>query len=183
MKKKLNSIIKNQFDTVSPWIKNNLCRDQKRNKILLDIASGNGRHSLFASSLGYQVISADLKLEKLYIIKNNNQNLTINIDFESKFNWPFKDNFFDVIIVTNYLHRALFKNIFNGLKKNGLLIYETFSIENIQFGKPRNPDFLLKPQELLQITRKHHMKIINYEELITNFPKNKAVQRICTKKL
>ena len=71
MKKKLNSIIKNQFNTVSPWIKNNLCRDQKRNKILLDIASGNGRHSLFASSLGYQVISADLKLEKLYIIKNN----------------------------------------------------------------------------------------------------------------
>jgi hypothetical protein len=29
-----------------------------------------------------------------------------------------------------------------------LLLYETFTVEQPQFGKPRNPDYLLQPGEL-----------------------------------
>ena len=61
---------------------------------------------------------------------------------------------------------------------NGKLFYETFTEENIIFGKPNNKNFLLKPQELLNYARSNRFKVINYEEIIISNPKKKAVQRI-----
>ena len=182
MQKKLNSKNKIQLNPTSPWVKDNLVKVKRRNKVLLDLASGSGRHSQFATLRGYKVISADLKLENLNLTKKIKNNIPINIDFETKYNWPFKDNCLDAIIITNYLHRDLFKKIFKTLKKNGILIYETFSIENKEFGRPNNPDFLLRPQELLNEARNHKMKIINYEELIISLPNIKAIQRLYAKK-
>ena len=60
-------------------------------------------------------------------------------------------------------------------------MYETFSIENSIFGKPNNPKYLLKPQELLSLAKKNNMEIINYEEIITQSPIKKALQRIHTR--
>ena len=182
MKKKLNSINKNITDNTSEWIQKYLFKVNK-NKILLDLASGNGRHSIYAESKGYKVISADLNLIKLKNIPKISNLYKININFEKKYNWPFIDKCFDTIIVTNYLHRDIFKKIINSLKQNGLLIYETFSIENKTFGRPNNQKFLLKPQELFYLAKNNKMKILNYEEIIINFPIKKAIQRICAKKL
>ena len=85
------------------------------------------------------------------------------------------------MIVTNYLYRPIFKNIINSIKLGGILLYETFSIENSIFGKPNNPKYLLKPQELLNLAKKNNMEIINYEEIITQSPIKKALQRIHTR--
>ncbi len=172
--------IKNISNKNSKWIKKHLPKVNK-NKILLDLASGNGRHSLFAQSLGYKVVSADINLNKLKKIDNDNI-LNININFEIEYNWVFKDNIFDAIIVTNYLYRNLLKKIYNSLKYNGILLYETFTIENIEFGRPNNHNFLLKPQELLNFAKNYNMQVINYEEKIINTPQ-KAIQRIFCKKL
>ena len=35
------------------------------------------------------------------------------------------------------------------LAPDGVLIYETFALGNERFGRPRNPDFLLRPGELI----------------------------------
>jgi SAM-dependent methyltransferase len=56
---------------------------------------------------------------------------------------------YDGIIVTNYLHRPLLPAIARALAPGGVLIYETFARGNERFGRPRNPDFLLRPGELL----------------------------------
>ena len=182
MNKKLNSINKNLSNKTSKWIQKYLFKVNK-NKILLDLACGNGRHSIYAKSKGYKVISADLDLVKLKNISDINNLYKININFEKKYNWPFKNKCFDTIIVTNYLHREIFNKIINSLKKGGFLIYETFSIENKIFGRPNNERFLLKPQELFYIAKKNKMKILNYEEIIINLPIKKAIQRICAKRL
>ena len=125
MNKKLNSINNNLHKRVSIWIQKNLIKTNT-NKLLLDIAAGNGKHSSFAKLKGYITIATDLDLRKL---KNINSSYSLNINFETKYNWPFKKNSIDVILVTNYLYRSLFNKILDTLKPNGILLYETFSVE------------------------------------------------------
>jgi SAM-dependent methyltransferase len=62
--------------------------------------------------------------------------------------WPLAAQSFDIVIVTNYLHRPLFPVIAAAVAPRGLLLYETFMRGNEAHGRPSNPDFLLAPQEL-----------------------------------
>ena len=163
--------------TPSKWIKNNLSKNIK-DQTLLDIACGNGRHSIYAASLGYKVISLDINKEKIYKLNSNKLIFPIQIDIEKSNAWPFTNKVFNTIIVTNYLYRPIFQNIINSIKLGGTLLYETFSIENSNFGKPNNPNYLLKPQELLNLAKKNNLEIVNYEEIIIQQPIKKALQRI-----
>ena len=84
--------------------------------------------------------------------------------------------------MTNYLFRPLFPSIIRNLKKNGMLIYETFSKGNEKYGHPKNLNFLLKSGELLRIVEKK-LHVIAFEEGYIENPKKAVVQRICAKKL
>ena len=55
---------------------------------------------------------------------------------------------FDLVLVTNYLHRPLLAQIFGLVSPGGLILYETFGQGNEVYGKPSNPDFLLGEDEL-----------------------------------
>jgi hypothetical protein len=57
-------------------------------------------------------------------------------------------------------------------------LYETFAIGNERFGKPSNPDFLLRPGELLDVARRR-LAVIAFEELCVDVPKPAMLQRIC----
>ena len=164
----------------SKWVTNNL-KGHICGLTLLDIACGSGRHSIYAASKGYKVISLDISKEKILNFKSIKSIYPIQIDIEASNAWPFKYKTFDAVIVTNYLYRPIFQNIINSIKPGGILLYETFSIENSIFGKPNNPKYLLKPQELLSLAKKNNMEIINYEEIITQSPIKKALQRIHTR--
>ena len=177
MNKKLK--IKNNDSSLLPseWVKNNLPISNS-NLNLLDLACGNGRHSIYAASIGYRVISVDINKNILSEMQNNEFIIPIQLDLEKNNIWPLQDEKFDVVIVTNYLYRPIFKNIIKSMKSNGKLIYETFTEENSAFGKPNNKNYLLQPQELLKFSRNNKLKIINYEEIIIEKPIKKAVQRI-----
>ena len=58
------------------------------------------------------------------------------------------DRLFDLVLVTNYLHRPVLGQIFELVRPGGLLLYETFGKGNEIFGRPSNPDFLLREGEL-----------------------------------
>jgi hypothetical protein len=62
------------------------------------------------------------------------------------------------------------------------LIYETFADGNAQFGKPSNPNFLLKSGELLTLAAHSDLKVIAYEDIYLEEPKPAMVQRICAVK-
>ena len=181
MNKKLKIYNNNSLFAPSNWIKNNLSKNNSKMN-LLDLACGNGRHSIYAASVGYKVTSVDIDKKKLTKLKNNKFINPIQLDLEKNNYWPFKDKIFDVIIVTNYLYRPIFKYIFKSIKLNGVLLYETFTEENAIFGKPNNKNFLLKPQELLKYGRNNRLEIIKYEEIIISKSMKKAVQRIFAKK-
>ncbi len=56
---------------------------------------------------------------------------------------------YGVIICFNYLQRSLITEMKNGLRRGGMIVYETYIPDQTQFGKPKNPDYLLKLDELL----------------------------------
>lgn len=91
--------------------------------------------------------------------------------------WPYPGRSFDAVVVTNYLHRPLFPLLMAALAPGGVLIYETFAQGNGKYGRPTNPDFLLRHGELLQVVGAAH--VVAYEDLVVEHPRPAAVQRIC----
>ncbi len=80
-----NFKIKNNLVLSEPsdWIKENLTKNIN-DLTLLDIACGNGRHSIYASSIGYNVISLDISREKISILASKKSIFPVQIDIEKK---------------------------------------------------------------------------------------------------
>ena len=89
--------------------------------------------------------------------------------------WPLAGERFDAVIVTNYLWRPLWPFLLASLTDGGVLIVETFALGNEAFGKPSNPDFLLRPGELLEACGGLH--VVAYEDGMLDAPPRR-VQRI-----
>ena len=92
--------------------------------------------------------------------------------------WPYAGEQFAGVIVTNYLHRPLLPLLVAAVAPGGVLIYETFAVGNERFGRPSNPEFLLRPGELLEAVR-GRLRVRAYEDLEVQEPKPAMVQRIC----
>ncbi len=92
--------------------------------------------------------------------------------------WPYAPGQFDAVVVTHYLHRPLFAHLLAALAPGGVLIYETFAVGNERYGRPRNPDFLLQPGELLKVAH-GRLEVIAYELLAVQSPRPAMLQRMC----
>lgn len=129
------------------------------NKItVLDLACGNGRNGLYLAENGIPVTFADISSTAIEQVKQyssnaeHQQNMNFwSVDFEQANDFPLANKNFAAIMVFRYLHRALFDQIKQAILPGGLIIYETFTTDQIQFGRPKNPDFLLKSGELQSV--------------------------------
>ncbi|MET0680076.1 MAG: SAM-dependent methyltransferase, partial [Burkholderiales bacterium] len=92
--------------------------------------------------------------------------------------WPFAAGGFDGVVVANYLHRPLFDVLIASLAPGGVLIYETFMQGNERYGKPSNPDFLLRPYELLEVLH-GPLGVVAFEQGRLERPRSAVIQRIC----
>ena len=110
---------------------------------VLDLASGSGRHARLFSTMGLQVTAVDRSPQQIPGVR------FVKADLEDGSPWPFAGERFGAIVVTNYLHRPLFPQLAAALDEGGALIYETFMLGNERYGRPSNPNFLLRPGELL----------------------------------
>ena len=98
----------------SKWIFNQIESLNIRKKInLLDFASGNGRNCIPLSNKNIIVTAIDKDQEKLNKYKSLKNINTICFDLETKEEWPLAKEYYDVIIVVNYLHRPKIKNLIN----------------------------------------------------------------------
>lgn len=148
---------------------------------VLDLASGAGRHSRWLAAQGHPVLAADRNADALVLAAGVGVQ-TQQVDLETgnpEQDWPFAAERFAGVVVVNYLHRPLWKKLIASLAVDGILIYETFALGNEQFGKPSNPDFLLRHGELLEIAQSHGLQVIAYENGYLDTPKPAMVQRIC----
>ena len=137
---------------LSEWILDQINTLKIEKKInLLDFASGNGRNCIPLSKKNIMVTAIDRDQEKLNKYKNFKNINSICFDLETSEEWPLTKEYYDVIIVVNYLYRPKIKKLINLLKKDGFLFYETFSLGNEKYGSPKDPKFLLKDRELIEI--------------------------------
>ncbi|MGE0120388.1 MAG: class I SAM-dependent methyltransferase [Dongiaceae bacterium] len=142
---------------------------------VLDVAAGGGRHARFFLHLGHPVTTVDRDVSGLADLHRADATI-LAADLEDG-PWPLRDRRFAGVIVTNYLHRPLLPDIVASVAPAGCLIYETFALGNERFGKPSNPDFLLRPGELLEAVR-GRLTVVAYENLEVAEPKPALVQRI-----
>lgn len=143
---------------------------------VLDLACGRGRHALFFADRGYRVDAVDRDPEAIAALAESGAVAALCADIETG-PWPYPGRSFDAVVVTNYLHRPLFPLLMAALSPGGVLIYETFAQGNEAYGRPSNPDFLLRHGELLQVVG--HARVLAYEDLVVESPRPAAVQRIC----
>ncbi|MEP5764105.1 MAG: class I SAM-dependent methyltransferase [Halieaceae bacterium] len=144
---------------------------------VLDLACGGGRQGRLFLSRGHPLVLLDRDVSKVADLRTSVNVEIIEADLEAGQPWPLPGRSFAAVVVSNYLHRPLFPHILASVAAGGLLIYETFAVGNEKFGRPSNPDFLLKPEELLDLTRPL-MQVIAYEELEIQAPRPAKVQRV-----
>ena len=147
---------------------------------VLDVACGGGRHARLLAAHGCKVTAVDRDPASGQALAGEPNIEFIVADLEAGA-WPLGDAQFDVIVVTNYLHRPLFPALMNALASGGLLIYETFAAGNAAFGKPSNPDYLLRPRELLDAFGTD-MRVLAFEDGFSEQPEPAMVQRIAVRK-
>jgi SAM-dependent methyltransferase len=139
---------------------------------VLDLACGAGRHAAYFAERGFEVVAVDRDEQVL-----PGAITFVKADLEDGSLWPLPGRRFAAIVVTNYLHRPLFPVLAESLEEGGVLIYETFMAGNERYGKPSNPQFLLRPGELLEAFA--DLTVVGFEQGIVERPKKAAVQRLC----
>ncbi len=147
--------------------------------LVLDLACGTGRHARYLASRGLQVTAVDIDISMVETISLPNID-AMQFDLE-KGDWPFSEEVFDAVIVTNYLWRPLFPKIVSSLKVGGIVFYETFAIGNEKYGRPSNPDYLLAEDELLMQFK--GFEVLDFEHMKVENPKPEIKQAIAAKRV
>ncbi len=142
-----------QLIAPTPWLVDNFHFLPKG--LALDVAMGNGRNAIFLATRGFDVDGVDIDPDvvakaratarrfhaPIRAIVGNVEDGTYIIPIET----------YDAIVVFNYLHRPLFRDIKDGLKPGGVVIYQTYLEAQAKLGRPTNPAHLLKAGELAQM--------------------------------
>lgn len=142
---------------------------------VLDVACGSGRHVRLLAERGHAVHAVDRDAQAVAPLQAIAQVRVADLEAGD---WPYATQTFGGVIVTNYLWRALLPRIAAAVAPGGVLIYETFALGNASVGKPGNPDFLLRPGELLDLVRPE-LRVVAYEDGYVEAPKPAFVQRVC----
>ncbi len=159
----------------SPWVQRYLAAVPTGGRIL-DVACGAGRHLRPCLAAGFRCVGVDRDVEAARGLGPQSGLELVEADLESGAPPPFAGDRFQGVIVTNYLWRPLLPAIVAAVAEDGVLIYETFAVGNEQLGRPRNPDFLLRPNELLEAALPR-LLVLAFEQTRLRDP-DRIVQRI-----
>jgi len=165
----------------SPWIERWVPRAQ-HGDVALDVACGRGRHVRLLRERGFAVVGVDRDrdaLDSVAAVRDPSIE-RVEADLENG-PWPLGERSFALVVVTNYLWRPLFPRLLDAVAIGGCLVYETFLEGHERFGRPTNPEFLLRRGELSQIVH-GAFDIVAFEEGPDGDPPVAMRQRICAQK-
>lgn len=157
-----------------PWVMRHL-RAVAPGGTILDVACGNGRHTRAALAAGHPVVAIDRDTSGVADLARRPDVRIVRADLETGAPFPVRGPFAGVV-VTNYLWRPILADIVAAVADDGVLIYQTFAAGNERFGRPSNPDFLLRPGELLDAVA-GRLSVVAYENVTETEP-GRVVQRI-----
>ena len=152
---------------------------------VLDVAMGRGRNAVYLASQGFEVEGVDISPEAVAAAldqaRKSGVRLKVRLEDLEK-DVIIEKDVYDVIICFNYLYRPFIPTIKEALRTGGMLVYETYIVDQAQFGRPRNPKHLLKHNELLDLFRdfrclRYREGIVERRKAIAGFIGIKAPER------
>ncbi len=136
----------------------------------LDIAAGKGRNSIALAQRGIHVVAVDWSenaLNSLALIAKQNELAIEPVISDLEESLPFQSESFDLVLNISFLERGLFPSLKKVLRIGGMLLFDTFLIDQAALGHPRDPRFLLSHYELCGLLS--DMELIRYQEGIVNY--------------
>ncbi|MFO0773972.1 MAG: dihydroneopterin aldolase [Nitrospiraceae bacterium] len=138
----------------------------------LDVASGAGRNAMYLATNGFQVECIDRDEQALIALNSMAQarslaatlsTRTVDLETDPAHIPDLGTEQYEVIMVFFYLYRPLFPRLIQALKPGGILVYETFTIDNhLAHQHPRRREFCLEHNELLKLVQPLH--VLFYDE-------------------
>ena len=127
-----------------------------RGRRALDIACGPGRHTLLLANSGFTVRAVDRDPDAIERLRERAQVLGVDItavvmDLETDPPPDLGSREYDLVVGFNYLHRPLMPALREAVKPGGRIFYETFTTRQAERGHPRNPNYLLREGELVEL--------------------------------
>jgi len=146
----------------------------------LDIAMGSGRNALYLASLGFRVTGVDVSTVAVDLSREKAARVGLAVeaivaDLED---YRLPVDTYDLIINFHYLQRSLAGPIVRALRRGGLLVFESFTIDQLQHSYgPKDPAFLLRPGELREMFAGLET-LLHYEGVIEGDRGPKAVAQL-----
>ncbi|HEV8455596.1 MAG TPA: class I SAM-dependent methyltransferase [Gemmatimonadales bacterium] len=141
---------------------------------VLDVACGEGRHSLAAAALGAAAVGVDRDVTRLVLARERAAAAGLSIDWREldlEGAWPDLGSF-DAVLVFNYLDRASMPRILRLVSPGGLLIMETFLETQRDAGwGPTSEKHLLRPGELARLVVP--LKVVHGREALETVDSNR----------
>ena len=130
----------------------------------LDVASGKGRNAIFLAEQGFDVVAIDVSAVALDEARKRAAAKRLSISWQQadleRIELP--EATYDLVVDFNYLQRSLIPQIKAALKPGGHVIFETYLIGQEMIGHPKNPAYLLRDNELLDLFR--DFRVLCYRE-------------------
>lgn len=153
---------------------------------ILDLACGRGRHAIPGALAGLPMIGVDRSAEFLADLRARGAALgrslpCLRADLESGHKIPIRSASCGAVLVFRFLFRPLASEIVRLLAPGGLLLYETFTLQqqSLPYG-PSNPAYLLAPAELPRLFPE--LEILGHEELSEGQPRPDFIARLIARK-
>lgn len=137
----------------SPWFLWHAHRIGRGSRVL-DLACGEGRHSLAAAERGAAVVAVDRDEARLARARTRAEARRLSVDWrvaDLEGTWPDFGSF-DAILMFNYLDRGRMPGVRALVAPGGILMIETFLAAQRELGwGPTSEDHLLQPGEVLRL--------------------------------
>jgi tellurite methyltransferase len=133
----------------------------------LDVACGSGRDAAYLALEGFRVTGVDILADALHQARSLAQSIEVEPDWvqaDVERHWPFRPGVFDFVVCVRFLSRPLFPVLADSLSPGGILVYQTFTRDQIRHGKPRSPEHLLAPGELREAFEALGLTVVRYRE-------------------
>ncbi|MGI9204190.1 MAG: class I SAM-dependent methyltransferase [Woeseiaceae bacterium] len=137
----------------------------------LCLAAGEGRNAVYLAEQGYDVTAMDPSpkgLEKASALAAE-RGVTINTEVgDLQEGYEMGVEKYDLITDFYYHDPKMLPDVMRALKPGGMFVLQNFSVQQLdtnRFG-PKNPDYLVKPNEMLGIFSDY--RIIFYEDAVVD---------------
>ena len=137
----------------------------------LVLAMGEGRNAVYLAQNGFDVTGVDISdvaIEKCNELARE-RNTEVHAIAADLTDYDMGKAQYDLVTNFYYYDTSIFPRAIEALKPGGMFILEQFSIDHLNYREtsrfgPRNPDYLVKPNELLEHFKP--LRILYYEDAV-----------------